>query len=48
MRQFDDELLVEGIKVRLAVEAHDGDATTPLNAHIVELHSVFLPSPADA
>jgi hypothetical protein len=40
--QFDDELLVEGVEVRLAVEAHDGNAATLLDAHIVELHWMYL------
>ena len=42
MRELDHELLVEGVEVRLAIEAHNGNGTALLNGHIVKLHGVAL------
>jgi hypothetical protein len=36
--QLHDELLIEGIEVRLPIEAHNGEAVALLDAHIVQLH----------
>src|SRR5579864_6195750 len=43
MGQLDDELLVEGVEVRLAVKAHDGDAAALFDGHIVKLHDAVPP-----
>src|SRR5208283_4715512 len=39
--QFDDQLFIKGVEVRLAVETHDGDAAALFDGHVVQLH---LPS----
>src|SRR5581483_572299 len=38
MGQLDDELFIEGVEVRLPIEAHNGNAVALLDAHIVQLH----------